>query len=116
MKGGVFGLRPVTAAAVAAAQIALVQEHVLRGDPGQHGSVLERPLRLLVANPHVDPVIADQHRGVARLHASAAHVWDRIGRLDHVGCLPQSGLDVARFDNRLARLAQLREVPLEQGG
>ena len=95
---GLLGLRTVPVAAETAAQVAQIQVDLLLGDTGDLRRAESRLLRALIADPDVDAIIGDEHRGVAGLHARARQVRRRVRRLDNFGRARESRADIALVD------------------
>ena len=92
---GLLRLRPVSVAAKTAAQVAQVQVDVLLGDACDLRGAEARFLRALIADPDVDAIAGDQHRGVAGLHPRARQIRRRVGCFDNFGGASEGGVHVA---------------------
>ena len=95
---GLLGLGPIAVAAEAAAQVAQVHVDVLLGDAGDLRGAEARFLRALIADPDVDAIVGDEHRGVARLHPRARQIRRRVGCFDNFGGASEGVVHIALID------------------
>ena len=95
---GLLRLGPVAVAAKTAAQVAQVQVDVLLGDARDLRGAEARFLRALIADPDVDAIAGDEHRGVAGLHPRARQIRRRVGCFDNFGGASEGVVQIALID------------------
>src|SRR5437899_1588267 len=95
---GLLRLRPVAVSAKSATEMAQVYKDVLLGDACDLRAAEARFLRALIADPDVDAIVADQHRGVAGLHPRARQVRRRVRSFDDLGGASEAVFHIALTD------------------
>ena len=103
---GLLRLRPVAVAAKTAAQVAQVHVDVLLGNARDLRRAEARFLRALIADPDVDAIVGDEHRGVAGLHPRARQIRRRVGRFDNFGGASEGVVHIALIDADSAGLIE----------
>ena len=70
-----------------------------------------RFLRALIADPDVDAVVGDEHRGVAGLHPGTREIWHSVSRFDDFRAASKGAVAVSEIDADFAGCIQGRHQP-----